>query len=62
MHFQVINSDGIAVMGTLSTECVPDEETLLKMSKCGFKFKLNGSPASIKKIKEEILNKKIINN
>jgi len=52
MKFEVFNDKGIAVMGTDYISCIPDDEQLSSMSKTGYKFKINGKAASLKKVKE----------
>lgn len=52
MKFQVINDKGIDVMETHFASCMPDDAQLASMSKAGYKFKINGKAASIKKVKE----------
>lgn len=52
MKFQVINDKGVGVMATHYTSCMPDDVQLASMSKAGYKFKIDGKVASIKKVKE----------
>lgn len=52
MLFQIINDKGVLVMKTEHKSCIPDDYQLSSMSSAGFKFKIDGKIASIKKIKE----------
>lgn len=51
-RFEVLNEKGVAVMGTNSPSCIPDDNQLSSMSKAGYKFKIDGKSASVKKVKE----------
>ena len=52
MLFQIVNDKGVPVMRTEHASCIPDDSQLASMSKVGYKFKIDGKAASIKKIKE----------
>lgn len=52
MLFQVVNDKGVPVMRTERASCIPDDSQLSSMSKVGYKFKIDGKAASIKKVKE----------
>lgn len=50
--FQIINEKGVPVMKTSYISCIPTDEQLSSMLKCGFKFKIDNRAASLKTIKE----------
>lgn len=50
MKFEVINGKGQTLMQTTSVECIPNLDILDCMSKLGYKFKVNGKPASKKSV------------
>lgn len=52
MKFQVMNDKGVWVMETHYASCIPNDSQLSSMSKAGYKFKIDGKAASIKKVKE----------
>ncbi len=52
MLFQVVNDKGVPVMRTEHKSCIPDDSQLSSMLKVGYKFKIDGKAASIKKVKE----------
>ena len=52
MLLQVINDKGVPVMRTEHKSCIPDDSQLSSMAKVGYKFKIDGKIASIKKVKE----------
>lgn len=54
MFFEVINGKRKRVMCTKSASCIPDRNTLMVMSKSGYKFKLNGKTISAKSLAEKI--------
>lgn len=52
MLFQVINDKGITTMSTEYESCIPDDSQLSSMSKAGYKFRIDGKTASVKRVKE----------
>ena len=52
IKFEVINDKNKTVMNTTSSCCIPNKYTLSLMSKAGYKFKLDGKTATIKKLCE----------
>ena len=54
IKFEIINEKGVAVMTTEHTSCIPDNDQLCHMSKAGFKFRIDGKNASVKRINEAV--------
>lgn len=52
MLFQVVNDRGVPIMVTEQKSCIPDDGELSAISKAGYKFKIDGKSASIKKVRE----------
>ncbi len=54
IKFEIINEKGVAVMTTEHMSCIPDNDQLCHMSKAGFKFRIDGKNASVKRINEAV--------
>lgn len=54
MNFEVINDKNKVVMHTKDISCIPDKEALSSMTKAGYRLKLNGKIASVKKLAEQL--------
>lgn len=54
MIFQAIHKYTNYGMRTEHVSCIYDEKTLMSMQKAGYKFKIDGKPATIKQIKEYV--------
>ena len=57
MKFEIINTENKTVMNTTSVSCIPDKDSLISMSKSGYKFKIDGKILSTKKIIEQLKGK-----
>lgn len=55
MKFEVINNEGKTVFGTHEVQCIPAMNTIISMSKAGYKFKFDGKQVSKKKLGELLL-------
>lgn len=54
MLFKVIGPDGQTKVGTDSIQCIYPEDVLLSMSRCGYKFELNGKRATAKTVSDYV--------
>ena len=54
MKFEIINDKNKVVMHTTHVCCVPEKDILISMSRAGYKFKMDGKSATIKKIAEQL--------
>lgn len=54
MLFKVIGPDGQTKVGTDSVQCIYPEDALLSMSRCGYKFELNGKRATAKAVSDYV--------
>ena len=54
MLFKVIGPDGQTKVGTDSVQCIYPEDVLLSMSRCGYKFELNGKRATAKAVSDYV--------
>ena len=54
MKFEVINDKNQTIMQTSSANCIPDRSMLNLMSKSGYKFRIDGKIATVKKVIETI--------
>lgn len=54
MLFRVIGPDGQGKMGTEFVQCIYPEDVLLSMSRCGYKFELNGKRATAKAVSDYV--------
>ena len=54
MLFKVIGPDGQTKVGTDSVQCIYPEDVLLSMSRCGYKFELNGKRSTAKAVSDYV--------
>ena len=54
MLFKVIGPDGQTKLGTEFVQCIYSEDVLLSMSRCGYKFELNGKRATAKAVSDYV--------
>ena len=54
MKFELLNDKNKTVMSTTSWACVYDKNTLVSMSKLGYKVRLDGKIMTIKKLIEKL--------
>ena len=54
MLFKVIGPDGQTKLGTEFVQCIYPEDVLLSMSRCGYKFELNGKRATAKAVSDYV--------
>lgn len=54
MLFKVTGPDGQTKVGTDSVQCIYPEDVLLSMSRCGYKFELNGKRATAKAVSDYV--------
>ena len=54
MLFKVIGPDGQTKVGTDSVQCIYPEDVLLFMSRCGYKFELNGKRSTAKAVSDYV--------
>ena len=54
MLFKVIGPDGQTKVGTDSIQCIYPEDVLLSMSRCGYKFELNGKRSTAKAVSDYV--------
>ena len=52
MKFEIINDKNKVVMHTAYISCLPNKDTLSRMVKAGYKFKLDNKAITIKKFNE----------
>ena len=54
IKFEIINGKGAVIMTTEHISCIPDSDKLHYMSKAGYKFRIDGKNASVKRINEAV--------